>query len=166
MKESHSAKGFSVSLALQSNVLGSKSNGADVTPSCGPTQFGPLTEVDKAISVFALGPGDVITEALNPTRRNIRGKTKKQGKSVNGENVKKDSKGTGKRLEISPGFKEVVMGDQNEYTKRKLDDIKNTEEVDTVVAKRAKLEDAMFLGKVFEEQFGSAKVAKQPRRTQ
>ena len=108
----------------------------------------------------------MITEALNPTRRNIRGKTKKQGKSVNGENVKKDSKGTGKRLEISPGFKEVVMGDQNEYTKRKLDDIKNTEEVDTVVAKRAKLEDAMFLGKVFEEQFGSAKVAKQPRRTQ
>ena len=69
-------------------------------------------------------------------------------------------------MEIPPGFKEVVTGDQNEDTKRKLDDIENTEEVDTVVAKRAKLEDAMFLGKVFEEQFGSVEVAKQPRRTQ
>ena len=166
LKESHSVEGFSVSLPLQSNVLGSKSNGADVTPSCRPTQFGPLTEVDKAISVFALGPGDVITEALNPTRRNIRGKTKEQGKSANGVNVKKDSKGTRKHLEISLGFKEVVMGDQNGDTKRKLDDIENTEEADTVVAKRAKLEDAMFLGKVFEEQFGLAEVAKQPCRTQ
>ena len=166
MKESHSAEGISVSLTLQSNVLGSKSNGADVTPSCGLTQFGPLTEVDKAISIFALGPGDVIIEALNPTRRNIRRKTKKHGKSAKGENVKKDSKGTGKCLEISPGFKEVVMGDQNEDTKRKLDDFENTEEADTVVAKSAKLEDVVFLGKVFEEQYGLAEVAKQPRRTQ
>ena len=55
MKESHSAKGFSVSLALQSNVLGSKSNGIDVTPSCGPTQSGPLSEIEKVNSVFALG---------------------------------------------------------------------------------------------------------------
>ena len=70
-KESHSTEGISVSLALQLNVLGSKSNGAGVTPSYGPTQFGPLTEVDKATLVFVLGPGDVISEALNPTRRNI-----------------------------------------------------------------------------------------------
>jgi len=95
-KETHSAKGISVSLALQLNVLGSKSNGAGVTPSCGPTQFGPLTEVDKATLVFVLGPGDVISEALNPTRRNIRGTAKKHGKSANGEKVKKDLKGTGK----------------------------------------------------------------------
>ena len=107
----------------------------------------------------------MITEVLNPTRRTIRGKTKKQG-SANGVNVKKVSQGTGKHLEISPGFKEVVMGDQKGDTKRKLDDIENTEEADTMVAKRAKLDDAVFLGKVFEEQFGSAEVPKQPRRTQ
>nr|POF08540.1 hypothetical protein CFP56_34616 [Quercus suber] len=83
------SKGISVSFALQSN-------GVDVTPSCGPPQFWPLTEVDKAIPEFVLGPGDVISEALNPTRRNIRGTKKKHGKSVNGENVKKDSKDTGK----------------------------------------------------------------------
>ena len=165
LKESLSVEGFSVSLPLQSNVLGSKSNGTDVTPSCGPTQSGPLSEVDKVNSVFALGPGDVITEVLNPTRRTIRGKTKKQG-SANSVHVKKVSQGTEKQLEISPGFKEVVMGDQKGDTKRKLDDTEITEEADTMVAKRAKLDDAVFLGKVFEEQFGSAEVAKQPRRTQ
>ena len=123
-KESHSAEGISVSLALQLNVLGSKSNGAGITPSCGPTQFGPLTEVDKATLVFVLGPGDVISEALNPTRRNIRGTMKKHDKSANGEKVKKGLKGIGKRLEISTISKEVVMGDQNEDTKRKLDDMR------------------------------------------
>lgn len=44
----------------------------------------------------------------------------KHGKSANGEKVKKDSKGAGKRLEISTASKEVVMGDQNEDTKLEI----------------------------------------------
>lgn len=59
----------------------------------------------------------MISEALNPTRRNIRGTMTKHGKSANGEKVKKDSKRTGKRLKISIASKEVIMGDQNEDTK-------------------------------------------------
>ncbi|KAL0000259.1 hypothetical protein SO802_019861 [Lithocarpus litseifolius] len=134
LKEPYSAEGVLVFLALQSNVLGSKSNGADVTPLCGPTQFGPLIEVDKATPVFVLGSGDVTSEALNPTRRNIQGTTAKH---------------------VS---KEVVMGDQNDDTRRKLDDIENTKEAKTLVAKRSKLEDAVYLGKVFKEQFGLAEI--------
>lgn len=79
-----------------------------------------MIEVDKATLVFVLGSGDVIIEALNPTRRNIRGTMTKHGKSANGEKVKKDSKGAGKRLEISTASKEVVMGDQNEDTKLEI----------------------------------------------
>ena len=165
LKEPQSMEEFLDSLAIHSNVV-SKSNGLVVTPSSGPAQYGPLFEVDKATPTFVLGSGDGISETLNSGKRNVRGTTKKNCKPAEGEGVKKDSKGTWKHLEKSPVFEEVVMGDQNEDSKRKLEAFKDTKEEVMVLTKKSKLEDAVSLGKVFEEQFGSAEVAKQTRRKQ
>ena len=55
------------------------------------------------------------------------------------------------------------MGDQNEDSKQKMEALEDTREEVMVLAKKSKLEDVMSLGKVFEEQFGLAEVAKQPR---
>lgn len=107
----------------------------------------------------------MIGEVSNSIKRNIRGITK-PGKTTKGENVKNESKRTRKRMEKSEGSKEVEMGDPNELIKRKLDVLKDTGEADIVLAKRSKLEDVVSLGKVFEEQFGSAEVAKQCRQNQ
>ena len=54
------------------------------------------------------------------------------------------------------------MGDQNEDSKRKMEALEVTREEVMVLVKKSKLEDVVSLGKVFEEQFGSAEVAKQP----
>lgn len=107
----------------------------------------------------------MIGEVSNSIKRNIRGITK-PGKTTKGENVKNKSKRTRKQMEKSEGSKEVEMGDPNELIKRKLDVLKDTGEADIVLAKRSKLEDVVSLGKVFEEQFGSAEVAKQCRQNQ
>ena len=58
------------------------------------------------------------------------------------------------------------MKDQNEDSKRKMEALEDTREEVMVLVKKSKLEDVVSLGKVFEEQFGSAKVAKQPHRKQ
>lgn len=58
------------------------------------------------------------------------------------------------------------MGDPNELIKWKLDVLEDTGEADIVLAKRSKLEDVVSFGKVFEKQFGSTEVAKQPRQNQ
>ena len=55
------------------------------------------------------------------------------------------------------------MGDQNEDSKQKMEALEDTREEVMVLAKKSKLEDVVSLGKVFEEQFGSVEVAKQPR---
>ncbi|KAF3942888.1 hypothetical protein CMV_030499 [Castanea mollissima] len=57
------------------------------------------------------------------------------------------SEGTWKRLEKSQIFKEVVMGDQNEISKRKLEALEDTREDALELAKRSKLKDAVSLGK-------------------
>ena len=55
------------------------------------------------------------------------------------------------------------MGDQNEDSKQKMEAFEDTSKEVMVLAKKSKLEDVVSLGKVFEEQFRSAEVAKQPR---
>ena len=125
-----------------------------------------MSKADKATPTFVLGSRDGISETLNSGKKNVRGMTKKNCKLAKGEGVKKDSKGTWKHLEKSPVFEEAVIGDQNDDSKWKLEAFKDTKEEVMVLAKKSKLEDTVSLGKVFEELFGSAEVAKQTRRKQ
>ena len=77
--------------------------------------------MEKATPAFVLGPGDVISKTLNLGKKNVYRTMKKNCKFAKGEGVKKDSKGTWKRLEKSPGSEEEVMGDQHDDSKRKLE---------------------------------------------
>ena len=91
---------------------------------------------------------------------------KKPCSSAKGKKVHKESIGNGRRLEKTTVSQEEVMGDQIEDLKRKLCDFVKSNVVDTVPGKKLKLDDAVSLGKVFKDQFGSAEVAKQSRREQ
>ena len=64
-------------------------------------------------------------------------------------------------LRISEG---MMMEIQKEEPKRKFEGLTNS--TTSGAEMKIKLDDVVSLGKVFEDQFGSAKVARQPHRAQ
>ncbi|KAF3943108.1 hypothetical protein CMV_030299 [Castanea mollissima] len=146
-KESQAMEEFSDSLAIQLDDVVAKSGGLGVTLSSGSTKSGPPSKVSMVTPSFVLGPGDVITKTLSSGKKNVKGATKKTCTSAKDECGKMNSKGTWKRLKKSQISEEVVMGDQNEISKRKLEALEDTRKDALVLAKRLKLEDAVSLGK-------------------
>ena len=86
--------------------------------------------------------------------------------SVKDKSAIKDSRGSTQRLELVGANTEGTKVVQVEDIKRKIC-VSDSSNVDNTVAeKKIRLDDAVSLGKVLEEHFRSAVVAKQPRQDQ
>ena len=153
-------KEISNSISPLSNDVASKSNGADITPLHGPTLEGPQGEVNKVPIAFVMGLGDNFTQVANSKGGIVHVQPKKSGQYTKGKGSCKGTKGTGPRPKKIEAFEDMVMEIQKEEPKRKFEGWTNS--TTSGVEKKIKLDDAVSLGKVFDDQFGSVEVARQP----
>ena len=86
--------------------------------------------------------------------------------SVKDKSAIKDSKGSTQRLELVGANTEGAKVVQVEDIKRKICVFDSSNVDNTVAEKKIRLDDVVSLGKVLEEHFRSAVVAKQPRQDQ
>ena len=157
-------KEISDSISPLSNDVGSKSNGADITPLHGPALEVPQGEVNKVSVAFVIGPGDNFTQVANSKGGIVHVQSKKSGQYTKGKSGCKGTKATGPRPKKTEASEDMVMEIQKEEPKRKFEGWTNS--TISGVEKKIKLDDVVSLEKVFEDQFRSAEVARQPCRAQ
>ena len=120
----------------------------------------------KSTTAFMLGPGGQINQMANSKGRTVLKPRKNLLHSIKDKSAIKDSRGSTQRLELVGANTEGAKVVQVEDIKRKIC-VSDSSNVDNTVAeKKIRLDDAVSLGKVLEEHFRSAVVAKQPRQDQ
>ena len=89
---------------------------------------------------------------------------KKSGQYTKGKGGCKGTKGTRPTKKKTEASEDMVMEIQKEEPKRKFEGWTNSTTLGG--EKKIRLDDAVSLGKMFEDQFGSAEVARQPHWAQ